>query len=668
VGSEQYARRQSQQAGEQRTQTLVAQFQRELAQRSDEVVRAVQSVADSEATLRMALDLTRPQADPSVYANDAHGLANIYHLDFLELAAGDGTLISSSHWAPTSGYRNDWVASESDWNHQGAFLSRVQLPDNVELGLLAVRTVRVGERNLYVIGGWRFDREFLRTMALPEGMRALLYASLEPGFIPEALSGPEGAVAQPELFAPLVESLQRGQAPQTQTIPSADQSGAETFVSVPLQGRGGELLGALLVGNSQRDLAALVNTIRSLAMLAAGIGVLFSLALSWWISARVSKPLAQLADAARELQSGKWTNRPELRVRGETAPVAAALNDLSGQLSRDRERIVQRERAAARREMARRFARDLKESIFPLHMAAEDMVNAREETSERFDEIFFESTTAMRAELDRLKGIAARFGEFGRMTRPRPGPVNVNEIARAALKALEPQFHAAGRPPVTPEVHLGEPEPVIEADPDQLRAALENLLLHCLEAMPSGGTLAIRTRESDAAVRIEVAAKGASLNTEDCQRLFVPTGATPEGMTGLGLATTQAVVADHGGRISAESAPDSGATFRLEFPAAAAGNARPVWKETARQAPQAPENATQQAPAEIPAPAAQVVATQPAPEPPAATAPSEPVHVTIVTVEETSVPAETESTAEQAGQADQPGEPARPFRGLTYTE
>src|SRR5262245_948656 len=76
-GAEEYARRQAQQAEQQRTQTLVAQFQRELAQRGDEVVRAVQSVADAEATLRMALDLTRPQADPSIYANDAHGLAGI---------------------------------------------------------------------------------------------------------------------------------------------------------------------------------------------------------------------------------------------------------------------------------------------------------------------------------------------------------------------------------------------------------------------------------------------------------------------------------------------------------------------------------------------------------------------------------------------------------------
>jgi signal transduction histidine kinase len=707
VGSEQYARRQFQQTQQQRTETLVAQFQREIAQRGEEVVRTVQSVANSEATLRMALDLTRPQADPSIYANDARGLANLYHLDYLELDSADGTLISSSTWPPASGYRNDWVASGTDWQHQGAFLSRVQLPDKVELGLLAVRVVQVGDRNLYVVGGWRFDREFLQTVAVPDGMRTLLYANLEPGFVPEALTGPEGPVAQADPFAPLVQSLQRGENPQPRLIPSPDLTGgAERFVTEPLHGRGGQLLGALLVGSSQQSLATLVNYTRSLGFVAVGFGLLFSLALSWWASARLRHPLAQAvsAGAPRQSQSAKTVHPSETRPRGETAPTAAV--HATGPVSPDGERRVQRERVAARREMARRFSRDLKESIFPLHMAAEDLLNAREETSERFDEIFFECTTAIRAELDRLKNIAARFGEFARMSRPRPVPVGVNEIAQAALKSIEPQFHAAGRPPVTPEVHLGEPEPVISSDPDLLRAALENLLLHCLDAMPSGGTLAVRTGEKNAMVHIDVSAQGAALSAEDCQRLFVPTGEAPEGMTGLGLATAHAVVNDHGGRIFAESKPGDGATIRLEFPATPAGRLRHTRTETAQQAPtetvrQVPTDAVRQVPTDaapqaltesVHQPLAQLArpewselaqlertedtrseheeVAQPAPAPAtpepqaeslvAAETDAEPVLVTVVSQETTPESEEAARSAEAAAKPEEPPAPPAP--------
>ncbi len=66
----------------------------------------------------------------------------------------------------------------------GAFLSRVEMPDSVDLGLLAVRTVRVGEKRIFLIGGQRLDQNFLASLVLPEGMRALLYRNLEQSFCP----------------------------------------------------------------------------------------------------------------------------------------------------------------------------------------------------------------------------------------------------------------------------------------------------------------------------------------------------------------------------------------------------------------------------------------------------------------------------------------------------
>src|SRR5579862_6748897 len=97
-GATRYARRQFDEFDKQRSDALVAQFRRELAQRADEVADNVQDIAEAESTVRMALDLSRPQADFSLYANDAHGLAASHHLDFLELFANDGSLISSAQW------------------------------------------------------------------------------------------------------------------------------------------------------------------------------------------------------------------------------------------------------------------------------------------------------------------------------------------------------------------------------------------------------------------------------------------------------------------------------------------------------------------------------------------------------------------------------------------
>ena len=233
-----YTRRAFEEFDRQRTDALVAQFRREYAQRGDEIAHRVQGIADAEATLRMAMDLNRPQADASQYYNDARGIAQTQQLDFVDIVADDGALISSSEWPARFGYKNDWVGAEPDWNSKGAFLRRVDMPDAVDLGLLAVRTVRVGEKRLFLIGGQRLDQNFLATLVLPEGMRALLYRNLEQGFVPSELTDPRGPVSQPELFSPMITEVQQNRRELQRTITSgaAPNANSETFNAIPLVG------------------------------------------------------------------------------------------------------------------------------------------------------------------------------------------------------------------------------------------------------------------------------------------------------------------------------------------------------------------------------------------------------------------------------------------------
>src|ERR1700682_1031685 len=145
----------------QRTEALVAQFQKEFAQRGEEVVHQVENIANAEITLRMALDLARPNADQSLYVHDGTGAAQDHGLDFVQFVNSDGTLISSAQYPSRVGYKNDWVTAK-DWNDSGAFLTKEELPDGMALSLTAVRALSGGNgKNLYIIGGVRLDRNFL---------------------------------------------------------------------------------------------------------------------------------------------------------------------------------------------------------------------------------------------------------------------------------------------------------------------------------------------------------------------------------------------------------------------------------------------------------------------------------------------------------------------------
>jgi signal transduction histidine kinase len=563
-----YTRRAFEEFDRQRTDALVAQFRREYAQRGDEIAHRVQNISDAEATLRMAMDLNRPQADASQYYNDARGIAQSQQLDFLDIVADDGTLISSSEWPARFGYKNDWVTSEPDWNSKGAFLRRVETPDAMDLGLLAVRTIRIGEKRLFLIGGQRLDQNFLATLVLPEGMRTLLYRNLGEGFVPAELTDPHGPASQSELFSPIIAEVQRNRREFQKTITSGapPNDNSETFNAIPLAGRDAGLLGVLLVGSSRQSLIEMLNFIRALAMLVGGGVILLGLILGWWISARVTRPIEELATGARDVAAGHWAARVEVRSRDEIGQLADAFNEMTRQLAEQRERLVQTERVAAWRELARRLAHELKNPLFPLQLTVENLQRAREQTSEQFDEIFFESTATLRAELENLKSIVSRFSDFAKMPPPEFEPVDLNELVRGAIKLFEPQLAPVGRPHIAPELYLDENLPHPQADPTLLRRALENLILNSLDAMPAGGMLTVRTAHRTGAVRLEVTDTGAGLTPEECARLFTPYYTTKRHGTGLGLAIVQSVVSDHGGRIEVESAPGAGTTFRIELP------------------------------------------------------------------------------------------------------
>jgi hypothetical protein len=87
--------------------------------------------------------------------------------------------------------------------------------------------------------------------------------------------------------------------------------------------------------------------------------------------------------------------------------------------------------------------------------------------------------------------------------------------------------------------------------------------LNAMDAMPSGGVLALATSSGEGSVIIEIADTGSGLTPEECERLFTPYYTTKQHGTGLGLAVVQSVISDHGGTISVESESGVGTTFRI---------------------------------------------------------------------------------------------------------
>jgi two-component system nitrogen regulation sensor histidine kinase NtrY len=344
-------------------------------------------------------------------------------------------------------------------------------------------------------------------------------------------------------------------------------SGAFRWASAPL---GDGLF--LVVGVPKSDLQAVIGSLRSLTLAVAGGALLAALGAAIWLSGRIADPVRALAVGAQRVAAGDLSGRVSTEGTREVSELAAAFNRMTEELRDSRERLIQSERVAAWREMARRMAHELKNPIFPIQVSIETLRRAFERdaasaaapgASGSFGPLFLESCDTILQELRALSGIIEEFSRFARMPQPRLEPLDVN---LAVEQALSLQQARAGAVHVSRELALSLP--AVMADRDLLARAVGNLIANAIEAMADGGGLRLRTAATAGSVRIDVEDSGPGVGEDQRTRLFTPYYTTKPGGTGLGLAIVQGIVSDHGGRVEVVSSPGSGTTFSILLPCA----------------------------------------------------------------------------------------------------
>jgi signal transduction histidine kinase len=544
-------------ANDERTAALVEQFHREFDNQGAEVNRRIQSIAASPDTNRMLVASAQHVPDYGPFLNSAQVTADSQRLDFLEFADDRGTIISSAQSPARFGYKEPLVEETIP---SAPFLKEEELSSGPALGLFAAGTITAGEHRLYILGGVRLDKNFLARLEPPVGMTVALYENFgASAFSPDHLIS-SGRLENAGDVAPTIQRVQNERRPSSGIVHTT--SGDQTLNAFPLTGQNSQVLGVLLVASSRQIYTDLRTQIRAAAVLAASAGLLLAILLSSWAATRVTRPVEELARAAHEVASGNWNTTVSATRSDELGELAESFNRMTRDLLDHRERLVQAERVAAWRDLARRLAHELKNPLFPLQLTVENLLRAREHSQQQFDETFRESASTLLAEISNLKSIVARFSDFSKMPQPHFQPVNVTTLLESAAKLHQAQLANAN---ISCKVESAVSSAIV-ADPELLHRALSNLILNAIEAMPDGGTLSLRVDERQDSVRMEVSDTGKGLAPQERANLFTPYYTTKSQGTGLGLAVVQSIVTDHGGRISVSSEPGRGTTFMIDLP------------------------------------------------------------------------------------------------------
>ncbi len=159
---------------------------------------------------------------------------------------------------------------------------------------------------------------------------------------------------------------------------------------------------------------------------------------------------------------------------------------------------------------------------------------------------------------------------FGRSAPQKLETCGLNRAVSGVAAFLEPRCR---RERIEIRCLLEEPGPEVRADPTQLNQVLLNLCVNAIQAMPTGGTLTVRTGRDGGWALLCVEDTGVGMEPSVLERIFIPFFTT-KGVgsgTGLGLSMVHGIVTSHGGTVSVSSEPGKGARFEVRLPPDAGG-------------------------------------------------------------------------------------------------
>jgi signal transduction histidine kinase/ActR/RegA family two-component response regulator/uncharacterized membrane protein len=256
------------------------------------------------------------------------------------------------------------------------------------------------------------------------------------------------------------------------------------------------------------------------------------------------------------------------------ARLYGALQQAYDELRQSQHTVMQQERLRALGQMASGIAHDINNAISPVSLYTESLLEREPNLSERTRNYL---TTIQRA-IEDVARTVARMKEFYRErdSQLTLEPVQLNRAVQQVVELTRPRWSdlpQARGAMVDLQTHLTDAMPEIMGAEHEIRDALTNLIFNAVDAMPTGGTLSVRTRSSTAAqggprAFIEVTDTGVGMDEDTRRRCLEPFYTTKgERGTGLGLAMVYGMIQRHSAELEIESATGQGTTVRLSFPA-----------------------------------------------------------------------------------------------------
>ncbi len=324
---------------------------------------------------------------------------------------------------------------------------------------------------------------------------------------------------------------------------------------------------SVLLLRSRTERLRFLNAIHTGLAVMAMIAVLAATILSYAVARTITRPIATITDAMREMAAtGDLTRKISLQRaenwEDEDAKLlAATFNTLTDSIDRFQREAAQRERLSALVRLSTVVAHEIRN---PLMIIKASLRTLSKDTATRD-----EGRRALKdvdEEVARLNRVVNDVLDFARPIRFDFAPTDVNAVCTDAEQATR-----EGAQPMTVKLTLDEALAPIVTDAERLRMAMVNILANARHAVAEAGpdaNIEIQTKNGAAGrVSVIVRDRGIGVKPEDLPRVFDPYFTTKRTGSGLGLAIAKNIIEGMGGSIALDSKPGQGTVITIDLPA-----------------------------------------------------------------------------------------------------
>jgi nitrogen fixation/metabolism regulation signal transduction histidine kinase len=428
-------------------------------------------------------------------------------------------------------------------------MATIGTPLGERVGWFATQPLRVGQQRISIVAGRFLDSEWLGEAAALAGAGWWIPSggSQETGYLTS------GAADDLPENADLARAVEDG----------PTRAGAWRLVTTPLVGADGTLGHVVLGIRDADDRTAWVRLRGAWAGLTAAAALAAAL-VGLVIGRRLTRPVDQLVRAVDAIAAGREDYAFSGMPADEFDALAASFSRLQRSLEQQQRRSAAAERVAAWQEVARHVAHEVKNPLAPIRLTVQNLQRARSTHPDAFGRLFEEGTQTILEEVDQLSRLVTEFSDFARLPVPDRRPEALESLLDEVLELF------AADPALSVVRESDGALPTVEVDRDQILRVFKNIVGNAVEAMDGAAAaeLSVATRVENGYAVVRVCDRGPGFEGEAASRVFEPYFTTKAGGTGLGMAISYRIVAEHGGEIIADNRSEGGARITVRLPLA----------------------------------------------------------------------------------------------------